>query len=241
MGGEEYDNTFSLALTSVADMGLARDLLAIAKGLYRLKLGERIMLLDGMLSGGLDGQDLHYLFSYLRAALVSISGDPLSALHQPLHREYKRPKAFPLHADLYVPRILFNVFDDVPRDDSGATTFLSAAVFLRMLPGVKAIDGAARKRIRAILTGTHREDRYEEFYRLLHDKENAWDQELGEKMAARQLTVKLYSGQGYLIDDRAWLHGREAPSGGVSRRRLHRLIFNNRDKSGRKQPGPNRG
>jgi len=28
---------------------------------------------------------------------------------------------FPLHCDMYIPKRLFNVFDDVPDDDSGAS------------------------------------------------------------------------------------------------------------------------
>ena len=226
LGGEEYDNTFSLAPSSLDDEGLARDLAAFAESLYRLRVGRRMMLLDRMTGPFLDGRELHCLLSLFRAALVSVAGDPLAALHQPLHREYKRPKAFPLHADLYVPRVLFNVFDEVPKDASGASIFLPVPVFLRMLPRVESLEGGARAEIARIITGTHREDKYEEFYRLLHDGRHAWSQELGERMTARQLKIKLRSGQGYLIDDRAWLHGREAPSCGVTKRRLHRLIFN---------------
>jgi hypothetical protein len=44
-------------------------------------------------------------------------------------------------------------------------------------------------------------------------------------MEQRQLRIKLYAGQGYLLSDRAWLHGRDAPRGGVPINRLHRLVF----------------
>jgi len=226
LGGEEYDNTFSLAPSSLDDKALARELTAFAESLYRLRVGRRMMLLDRMTGPFLDGHELHCLLSFFRAALVSLTGDPLAAMHQPLQREYKRPKAFPLHADLYVPRVLFNVFDEVPKDASGASIFLPVPLFLRLLPGVESLGAGARARIARIITGTHREDKYEEFYRLLHGGENGWSDELGEKMTARQLKIKLRSGQGYVVDDRAWLHGREAPSCGVTRRRLHRLIFN---------------
>lgn len=226
LGGEEYDNTFSLSPAALTDTGLTRDLMPFVEDLYHLNVGRRIMLFDRMLGEHLCGHELHCLFAYFRAAIVAITGDPLAAIHQPLHREYKRPKEFPLHADLYVPRVLLNIFDDVPADTSGASTFLSVPLFLRMLPEVKALEGQAGARIAEILTGIHREDKYEEFYHLLHGSDRAWRTELAEKMAARQLKIKLRSGQGYLIDDRAWLHGRDAPSSGVTRKRLHRLIFN---------------
>lgn len=77
------------------------------------------------------------------------------------------------------------------------------------------------------LTKIHQEDRYEENFDLLHGWYE-WTEELERRMQQRQLRIKLYSGQGYMLHDRWWLHGREAINGKLTHKRLHRLVFNNK-------------
>src|SRR5438046_107786 len=73
----------------------------------------------------------------------------------------------------------------------------------------------------------HDEDRYEENYDLLHGCHD-WTKDIEKRMERQLLKVKLFSGQGYMIHDRKWLHGREALSGNLSSKRLYRLVFNTR-------------
>jgi hypothetical protein len=229
LGGKEYDNTFSVDIASISDKVLARDLSRFARSLYELKVSDRMMLFDDMLCEEPGGGGIHFIFAYFREAIVRLTGDPMAALSQPLHREFKWPKAFPLHSDLYIPRLLFNLFEDVPDDSSGASLFLPVSVFLEILGGLKSIDEASRRQIAGIITGDHSKDCYEEFYHLLHGDDNEWKTEMERQMSLRQMRIKLYAGQGYLINDRLWLHGREGPSTGVTKKRFHRLIFNNRE------------
>lgn len=229
LGGKEYDDTYTFNLKSIGNKnkGLGRDLMCFARSFYDLKISDRLMLFTDMISPDLDGRSLGFFFAFLRAALVSLSRDPLSALCQSLSTR-KKGNEFLLHSDLYIPVILFNVFDDVKNDSSGASLFLSVSSLIELLPQVRSLPIETRKKIVANLTGVHDKDRYEENYYLLHGYEHEWTEELERRMRQRQLKIKLYSGQGYLIHDRKWLHGREALNGKLSSKRLHRLIFNNR-------------
>jgi hypothetical protein len=224
-GGKPYDYTFSLDTSVALDKQLVRDLTPFVKDLYNLPVSNSIILFDAMLGEHLSERGLHLLFAFFRDALASLSGDPMSALYAPLRGTQN---AFPVHSDLYVPQVLFNVFDDVPNDSSGATLFLSGEEFTQLLPKVKSLPPTDREKIVQILHGDSAEDHYEEFYGLLYL--NFWSKELIKKIKPKLLRMKLYSGQGYLIDDRVWLHGRERVKGGVSQKRLHRLIFNTRFK-----------
>lgn len=230
-GGKPYDYTFSLDPSVALDEGLVRDLKPFVEDLYHLPASNSIILFDAMLGKHLSGRGLHLLFAFFRDALASLAGDPMNALYAPLRGTQNK---FPVHSDLYVPQILFNIFDDVPADSSGATLFLSAEEFTQLLPKVRSLPATVREKIVQILHGDSGEDHYDEFYGLLYL--NVWTKELVEKMKPKLLRVKLYSGQGYLIDDRVWLHGRERVKGGVSQKRLHRLIFNTRLKQSPSSP-----
>lgn len=226
--GKEYDDTYTLEASRLSDKKLTRDLMFFAKDLYGLQISNQLMLFTSLIDKDLSGRGLHYLFAFLRAALVSCSRDPLSALCQPISRSQKRGSEFLLHSDLYVPAILFNVFDDVENDSSGASLFLSVSSTIEILSQAGSLPLEVRLRITDNLTGMHDKDFYEENYDLLHGCAHQWTQDLERRMMKQQLRIKLFSGQGYMIHDRKWLHGREALRGRLSSKRLHRLIFNTR-------------
>ncbi len=227
-GGKEYDDTYSLEIDSLSDKKLMQDLMVFANDLYNSDICDQLMLFRDMMDENLSGRSLHFLFAFLRAALVSCSNNPLSALCQPISRTRKQGKEFPLHSDLYIPVILFNIFDEVENDRSGASIFLPVSSAIELLNQAKKLPPEIKQKIIQNLTQTHDNDRYEENYDLLHGWENAWTQEIERRMRRQQLRIKMYSGQGYMIHDRKWLHGRERISGNLSYKRLHRLIFNTR-------------
>lgn len=227
LGGKEYDFTYTLDLGSIADKGLARDLMHFAKSLYNVQVSDKLMFFTDMTYPHLDGRSLSFLFGFFRAALTALSRDPLSALYQPL-RPKRRGKEFLLHSDLYIPVILFNIFDEVSNDSSGASVFFPISSLIELLPRISTLPIETRKKITENLTGMHAEDRYQENFYLVHGHEHEWSDELGKRMQQRQLRIRFDSGQGYMIHDRKWLHGREALNGKLSSKRLHRLVFNNR-------------
>ncbi len=127
---------------------------------------------------------------------------------------------FPLHSDLYPPAILFNVFDRVPDDNSGASLFLPMKSLEQMLGRWPV----AQRRLAQLLAPETNEDRYEEFYDFLHGS-HPWVESVEKAMSSEQLVVRFSRGQAYMVNDRLWLHGRCAPAGRVTSARLHRLIF----------------
>jgi hypothetical protein len=187
-----------------------------------------LCFLDGLLTDGLSRKSVHLLFAAMRETAVSVLGDSRAALYNPLGSFGKNSGDFPLHADLYAPRFLFNIFDDVPADGSGASIFLSVDELRQVLPTVTSMPRAVRTQIlncqrRVIVT-----DRYDEFFDLLHSSRHPWHRELRTALRRAQHVIPFTRGQGYLIDDRLWLHGRETPARGVTQNRIHRLIFDSR-------------
>lgn len=233
LGGKPYDCTFSFDLSKITKE-LRHDLELFAESIYNLHISKCIMFFSNLLDEDFDGRGLHLLFACLRDSLVKLTGDPMSALYAPLgtttNSVIRSAGAdFLLHADLYTPNILFNVFEDVTPNSSGASLFLQTSSLCDILVGIKTLSSVNINRILNCLTATDREDRYTEFFNLLHSREHEWVNELEDELHTRQMHIKLEKGEGYLIHDRLWLHGREAPSTRVTQKRLHRLIFNTKD------------
>jgi len=156
--------------------------------------------------------------------MVALAGDPRTAMYTPLGTIGKNAGEFPLHADLYIPTLLFNVFDNVSSEGSSASTFLSVASLRRLIPAVPSLPAARGRAIAALFERETRKDQFEVLYDLLHG-EHRWVPALERAMTRRQLAIRLQAGQGYLLHDRKWLHGRAAPDGSVPVDRLRRLVF----------------
>jgi len=221
--GTEYGYTFSWDPLGM-DTGLRRSLEALAIEFYHLRSGNGLTLVDGLIGEEIDGTVIRCFFSLTRSVLVRDTNCSDAAIYAPLGAVGGTAQGdFPLHADLYVPVILLNVFDQIPRDGTGASRFLRVTTLLELLAGC-GMPGAERRRLRSIVTGVSNVDRYEEFYDLLHGA-HPWKSTLEAQMEAHTLRIALGRGQGYLVHDRRWLHGRDKPTGKVQRDRLHRLIF----------------
>lgn len=221
----QYGETYCHKLDTKSDPILSRQLIVFGKSLARHARTGTLIFLDDLLNRACGRRAIHLLFAALRETFVVEYRDPRSALHSPLGSDPDDQGEFPLHADLYVPRYLFNIFDDVASDGSGASVFLGVGQFDRVLHEVTSIPARVRLQIRACLGALVTSDRYDEFYDLLYGIEHPWIRELKERLRQARQRIPFERGQGYLLDDRRWLHGREAPTGRVSRNRIHRLIF----------------
>ncbi|AIC15828.1 hypothetical protein [Nitrososphaera viennensis] len=219
-----YVYTYSQNLSKIKEPQLCKELASIATALNNLPVDDRILFFTGLLQD-LDGVGLHFLFASLREALVQIRKDPLSGLYSPL--DPRGSKDFPLHCDLYVPKILFNVYEDVPTDSSGASIFMSTQALKKILSNIRYLSIKNQNAILHSLSKESRRDRYDRFYDLLHGR-HVWKDQLEEEMQKHQQRIKLDAGQGYMLHDRLWLHGREKVIGKIPRNRLHRLVFNNK-------------
>lgn len=219
----EYDQTYSLPLRRILKMQLRAEIQVAARQLHTMEVTNRIMLMNDLLGDRLSGRALHYLFAALREGLVGIVKDATHAMHQPL-RTGPHEREFPLHADLYVPHVLFNVFDNVSSDGSGASVFLSVRTLGRLTASVDCMPPDARRKLASFFSDESRSDRFTRAYNLMHG-EHPWTEELEEGMAKYQLIVGFRAGEGYLLHDRRWLHGRTAPTSGIPKNRVHRLVY----------------
>lgn len=223
--GRAYDHTYTIK-QKLIDASVHEELLQSARSLYRMRVTNRLLLLREMIGEEISGATLHYLFSYYQFCFGCLTGQPDAAMYAPLGDLSESGFPFPLHADLYVQQHLMIVFDNIPADGSGQTLLLPTENFLKILDSLKTMPEEAKERLRRLLTERHSEDHFNDFFPLLYQKEAPWLTELNEALEAQRLMLKFLSGEGFILHDRLWLHGRTAPSGGVYQDRLHRLIFN---------------
>jgi hypothetical protein len=221
-GCEPYESTYDVPLRRLLWLP-ERDLRTLARALAAIAPGRNMLVLDRLMDHEIDSGLLLSLFVLFRACLVDASGNPSQAMSRPVNR-VARDLGFPLHADLFVHRRLLIVFDDVA-DHGGASLFLSTSVLTRLLRENHACPARVRIRVATLLRDRLPIDRFDEFFDLLHNHRHPWVPELEERMAEHQLMLPLRRGQGYLIDDRAWLHGRMPSDIPVRSGRFRRLAF----------------
>jgi hypothetical protein len=196
----------------------------LALALTKVTPGSDLWILDRVIDEQIDSRILLALFVLFRACLVNHAGSASRAMCRPV-APASRDRGFPLHADLYLHQKLMLAFDDVI-DRGGASLFLPVETLIRLLKtGRNACPVSARQRIVSLLQGRHAVDHFDELFRLLHEREHPWVPELEHRMARAQIVLQLGRGEGYLIDDRRWLHGRSPSSIPVTARRFRRLAF----------------
>jgi len=221
----EYEYSIVWEVRELLSPRLRWRLDSIAWALHRIRIETELIMLDNLMDKQIDGTTIRGLFAWVRSALVSRTCDPTAAIYAPPGAVGGTAQGdFPLHADFYAPAVLFNVFDRVPSDGSGAALFLPMQALLHAIDVLPSIPSNVRLRFRELITQPSANDHYEEFYDLLHG-EHPWVASLENAIAADTMRVPLSRGQGYLLHDRHWLHGRQKPRSRVGKDRLHRLIF----------------
>jgi hypothetical protein len=224
-GCEPYDSTYTYRLSALPGplIDLALD---SAESLLRVRPGRRMRFFSGMFSGPFSSPVLHKYFALIRAGVIWIQGDPRSALHAPVHTE-RTDDGFPLHADLFLTNRLWLVFDDVPEGRSGTALFLPRHVLDAAIQANPHIPPSTRERLRRLLDGGMGTDSFDQCFDLLHSRVNPWTASLAKVMKRRRWEITLQRGEGYLLHDRRWLHGRTAVNGHVSSARFRRLVYGN--------------
>lgn len=230
LGGKEfsYDYSYTLDPLHIPDVSLRKDMLEYARALQQTECGNGILFFRDLLQEGISGRTLHYLFAFLRAAMVETAGDEDAATYTPVGAVGLDERGFGLHADLYTGHQLFNIMDEVADDGSGRSIFMMTSELAEILPTLTSLPISKRERILYCLSDTHTEDLYEECLALLHDQHNPWVSELEQRLAERQIPISLRRGDGYLLNDRIWLHGREPCTKPITEKRLYRLSFNSK-------------
>jgi hypothetical protein len=226
---EEYDYTYTLSPGDHLSRELVREIRSIAAAFLAFDPGKDRWMFRDLLQRSHPKKLLHVFFAMIRDSMVNQTNEPMSAMYAPLGTVGTAAGEFRLHADLYIPTFLFNVFDDVPEDGTGASTFLSIRSFKSVLKSCELLPRSSRLEIQRLFGSGLKTDGYERFIWLVHNENNAWRDQLWEGMERTQEMVSLRRGEGYLLNDRFWLHGRTQPSNEVSRFRVHRLVFGKRD------------
>jgi hypothetical protein len=219
-GAAPYDQTYHQSPPAA----LRPAFLAYARRLEGLRPRGDLLLFTGMFDDLIDRRVLHATLALLRAELVEIAGDRRAAFHSPVATTRGRANDFELHADLFTARRLWLIFDDVPPDGSGASLLLPAAELRNLLRASTAVPPSVRRRLLSLFGAELRRDSFDELFDLMHGK-HPWREALAAELAARQLVLRLERGEGYLCDDRRWLHGRLPVTGSIRSFRFHRLVF----------------
>ena len=224
-----YTITWHVPVNEITDGGLRREMLDFARAMYHYELppGDAVIL-TGMLDGpGADGA-LH-LFGWLRAALAAISGEESSAIAAPTGQSGDADGSFALHSDMWIPAMLFNVFNHVV-PAQGASLLLPMREMWDIAEQA-GVPAEVRSQMRLARVEAGECDYFEQFNGLLYD-EHPWSDSVRRALFGAAIEVPMAPGQGYFVNDREWLHGRTALAADALPRelkedRLYRLAFNN--------------
>lgn len=221
-GCNPYDSSYSYPFSKLSP-ALADFALESSEALLRTDPGSRMLFLTGLLDPPFSSDVLHKCFAILRAGIVKTLRDPRTALHSPVKTE-RNDEGFPLHCDLFLTERLWLVFDDVPKDASGKSLFLPRRDFEHAVRSNRLMTPATRHRLARLFdSGTG--DAFDEWFDLIHSEQHPWSVALTKAMRQRSWKIRFRRGEGYLVNDRRWLHGRTAVSGTVSSSRFRRLVF----------------
>ena len=184
------------------------------------------VILTGLLDDVPDGGCAR-LIGFLRDRVVSLTGDPNAAIAAPVGMAGAADGGFAPHSDMWVPSLLFNVFEAVEPGGHGATLLLPMdEVF-----AIAADTGVSEEQIARMheaIAGAGQEDYYLQFNGALYEDEHPWKDEVERRLIEASMVIPLGRGQGYLANDREWLHGRTPlPRDFDRENRLFRLAYDN--------------
>jgi hypothetical protein len=217
-----YESTYDVPLGRIRSLvsdGLAH---AFASAVDGIQPGKTLMLLDNMLEPPVDSRILYSIFVVLRASMVATHRDSGIALFSPVKPE-RHDNGFPLHADLFLRSRLLIVFDDVMANCGGDSLFLGRDDLFEICDDI-GVPVSTKNRLRSMFESPCTNDCFDELYDLLHGA-HAWVDAMERSFEGRQQVISLKRGQGYLLDDRQWLHGRTATRIPVRMARFRRLVF----------------
>jgi hypothetical protein len=221
-GCAPYGDTYFLPLDSLSQQECG-EFMRFATTLLSFSCRELCFfrhLLDPPFCSG----QLHVVLALLRTALVRLAGDQRAALYSPVTTK-RVDHGFRLHSDLFITTRVWLTFDAVPNDQTGASTFLSSRDLMTIIRSTRQVPSKIADYISTVMRRPIGRDSFDKLYRVLHSDENRWHEPLQCALQENMNMIRLRRGEGYLIDDRRWLHGRTAVSGKVGSKRFRRLTY----------------
>jgi hypothetical protein len=177
-----------------------------------------------MLDPPMSSAILHRWFALVRAGMARLEADPRAALHAPVKTE-REDAGFRLHCDLFLTERLWVIFDSVGEKRCGRTLLLPRRNLDAAIARNRLVPASERRRLQALLDRRVHGDGFDEFYDWIHSPANPWTRSLSRRMNRERWAIRLYRGEGYMLDDRRWLHGRTSVKGSVSTKRFRRLVY----------------
>ena len=230
------EQTFYLAPDGVADAGLRQEMFALAEAFYEVELPEGDgAILTGMLAGHYR-DELLPLFAFVRTALVELSGQRMAAHFCSTAQSgtvNEEPDKFPPHSDMWHTELLFNVFNRTREPGEGDALLIAMDDVWDVLRGAGVPDEIADK-MRADLASAGTCGDFQRFNTWMYEPEHPWFDNVVAALMAAATQLPLGPGQGYFVNDRRWMHGRNMMTwpATLSRadrhHRLYRLGYNNR-------------
>jgi len=225
-GCDPYPSTYSYRLLKLPEP-LRAFAIETAEALLRVQVGRKLRFTAGMLEPPLTSALLHKIFALIRAGIARVNSDPRTDLHAPVKTK-RRDNGFALHSDLFLTERLFLVFDNVPPGESGKSLFLSREAFETAVADSALMPRRQQSKVRSLMRGRVNADSFDDWFDLVYSSDYSWTQQLGRNLRAASWAIKFRRGEGYLLHDRHWLHGRTPARGGVSETRFRRLVYGRR-------------
>jgi len=218
--------TYSVNLKRL-DTSFCKTILQISDCIGKIKMRDELHFYNDMIGDNLSSEAFQFLIACIRADLSTRKGDEMGALYPPLSTASTN-NTFPIHCDFYFPVHLWNIFDEVPEGNQGMSLLLPVDVLLNKI--IKQIPNFPRDKethIRNLFKGkvVNNDHAYYDLFSMLHGRENWWAEDIETAIEKHVLSIKLNRGQGYMVNDRKWLHGRGFTADAVTIKRLHRLLF----------------
>ncbi|MDJ0841416.1 MAG: hypothetical protein QNK37_33215 [Acidobacteriota bacterium] len=225
-GAGLYAVTWTLSEHPIRDRTLSKEIDLLANALFRFSLPPSgLILLRDLFGKKIDGEVIFLLFALLRGLLSKRA----PAFHAPIEAVPVLRSGFPLHADLFPVSTLLTIFDRVPTAGS-ASILMPFRQFVEILENLQTMPKVVKGKIKKLIQGREG-DGYDELIHLLYHRRHSWQKELDQVLKRKQRRIDLHGGEGYMLNDRAWLHGREMQAKPVPFDRLQRLVFQS-EKSG---------
>lgn len=230
--GKPETCTMHVRPEAIPDPGVRRDLLQFARALHAFDIPgdlEGAMVTQSMI-GPAGGYGMKHLFAYLRAAMVELAGGERLAAHAIETHGAGHDEIFPPHTDMWVSSLLLNVFNVQPPGQGISTMLRMDEAWPVIAASGIPEEGLAQMRRSVDDAGTC--DLYMEFNAWLYD-DRPWSDDVAYTLAEMSVAHEMLPGQGYLVNDRKWLHGRLDlvwPADYTledKRNRLYRLGYNN--------------
>lgn len=218
---QPYGLTYTVDEQSTVSSSASLLLTEMASRLRMVQPPAGLVLLRDLVSHRIPPAAVHGLFALLARHLGDLAGG--SAFHSPISSQ-RTGAGFPLHADLFSERVLFNVITEDSGGDGGEIALLSAAELRGLMAGIPELPPSVRHQIERALGLKSRSDSFDEVFALMYGSHD-WVPGLRARIEAAQHLVPATCGTGYLLVDGEWLHGRTAASYPIRPSRLQRLVF----------------